>query len=126
MNTLAQLLGSAGRTEVLRTLIHLAEPTGIRQVARIAGVHPHTAELVLGDLVQEGLATRRKSGRNVAFTLVRHHPGIVVLESAFKAADDAMAGTNSVKLSERAARILPFIRESTRMINRAREQRHVA
>ena len=111
---------------MLRTLICLAEPVGIRQAARIAGVHPHTAELVLDELVREGLVTRRGKGQRIAFDLDRERPEIVVLAAVFKAADEALARVNSVKLSGRAVRVLPFIRESSRLIARAREQRHVA
>lgn len=111
---------------MLRTLVYMHEPVGLRQVARIAGVHPHTAELVLADLVQEGMATRCRTASRSLFALVRGRDDVAVLEAVFKAADEMAAKLRSKRLSVRAVGILPFIQDATRLIRKAKESRHVA
>ena len=124
MKTLGKLLGSAGRTEVLRALICQPGPVGLRPLARIAGVHPHSAELALAALVREGLVLRKRSGNRPVYEADRRHPDIAVLGAVFEAAAVALVRRRRPSLQERARAILPFIREAERMLARARRRGH--
>ena len=126
MKTLGMLLASAGRTEVLRALMCQPDSVGLRQVARIAGVHPHTAELTLAALVREDLVNRRQTSAHPLYALNRDHPEVEVLEEVFQASARAFIAARSRLLDERAKSLLPFIRRATQILSRARETRHVA
>jgi DNA-binding transcriptional regulator YhcF (GntR family) len=107
-------------------LHHQPEAVGIRQLARIAGIHVRSAELAVHDLVSEGLVTRRRRGNRVFCAIQRNHPDAVVLSAVFEAAARASIGANRQSLNRRAKRILPFIRQANRMIHRAKGSRHDA
>ena len=126
MKTLGMLLNSAGKTEILRALMYQPGPVGLRQVARIASVHPHSAELALAALTRDGLVKRRNVRNGALFELERSHEAINVLESVFTAAAKGFAQARSRTLNDRSKSILPFIKQACRMIRRARESRHVA
>ena len=126
MKSLGILLGSAGRTEILRTLMCQPGSVGLRQVARLAGVHPHSAELALAGLVREGLVRRRRTSSRALYGLNRSHADIAVLDAVFLAAARAVTCERNRSLGKRARSILPFIRQATRMLTHARENRHVA
>ncbi len=126
MKSLGMLLNSAGKTEILRALVYQPGPVGLRQVARIAGVHPHSAERALASLIREGLVKRRTVGNGVRYNLERGHEAAQVLESVFTVAVNGFTQVRCRTLSERSKSILPFIAQARRMITRARESRHVA
>ena len=126
MKTLGILLGSAGRTEILRALLWQPGSVGLRQVARLAGVHPHSAEVALAGLVRERLVRRRRASSRTRYELNRTHADVTVLEATFLAAARAVISARSRSLDERARSILPFIRQATQMLTHARETRHVA
>lgn len=126
MKTLGALLVSAGRTEILRALVCQSDPVGLRQVARIAGVHPRSAELALAGLLRENLVISRPVASRAQYELNRSHEDAAVLEAVFLAAAREITIVRSRSLKERARRILPFIREARRMIDHARGSRHVA
>jgi hypothetical protein len=126
MKTLGRLLGSAARTDILRTLVCQPGAVGLRQVARIAEVHPHSAELALAGLVREGLVRRRRINSRAVYEVNRSHADVAVLEAVFLAVARAVSSLRSRSLDERSKSILPFIRQATRMLAHARETKHVA
>ena len=126
MKTLGMLLNSAGKTEILRALVYQPGPVGLRQVARIAGVHPHSAELALAALSRDGLAKRSKARNRALFELERNHEAAGVLEAVFSASANGFTQARSRTLNDRAKSLFPFIRQACKMITRARESRHVA
>lgn len=126
MTNLGTLLSSATRTEILRALMYQPAPAGLRPLARIAGVLPHSAELALGALVKETLVKRTVYAVGPRYTLNRAHPDAELLEAVFTAAARAVTASRCRMLGQRAACILPFIREASSMLTRARETRHVA
>lgn len=126
MKTLGMLLGSASQTEILRSLAFQPGSVGLRQVARIAGIHPHSAELALAALGQQGLVRRKRSSTRPLYSLDRSHVDFAVLEAVFAASARAFIQARSRTLNQRARSILPFVNEASRMIHRARKTRHVA
>lgn len=120
------MLNSAGRTEILRALVYQPKPVGLRQVARIAAVHPHTAELCLATLIDEGLVKCMRHTGRPSFELIRTHEDAPILVAVFTAAATGFIKTRSRTLDGRARSLLPFIKQASRMISRARESRHVA
>ncbi len=126
MKTLGSLLGSAGRSEILRTLLYQPGAVGLREAARIAGVHPHTAELALAALVREGLVRRNKTAARTLYEFNAGHPAQPVLAGVFAAAAQGFIKAHSPLLNERARSLLPFIRQATRMVAQARGSRRVA
>lgn len=126
MKALGDFLGSSAKTEILRALHCQPDAVGLRQLARIAGVRVRSAELALHNLVSEGLVTRRRAANHVFYAMDRHHPGAVVLGAAFDAAALAAIRVSSRSLDVKAKRILPFVRQALRMLNRARESRYEA
>jgi hypothetical protein len=125
MKTLGNLLGSAGRTEVLRVLNYQPGLVGLRQVARRAGVHARSAELALDALVGETLVNCKRTATRALYEMNRDHPDARVLEALFEAAARAAIGQRSSSLHARARGILPFIAEATRMLANAKGSRHV-
>lgn len=126
MKTLGRLLNSAGKTEILRALVYQPGPVGLRQVARIAGVHPHSAELALAALTRDGLVKRRNGRNRALFELERSHDEASVLETVFTAAANGFTKARSRTLNDRAKSLFPFINQACAMIIRARKSRHVA
>jgi len=125
MRTLGKLLGSAARTELLRVLAYQAGPVGLRPLARLAGIHPHSTELALRALVGEGLVLRRQSSTRPLYEWNPDHPDAPVLESVFKAAEQAYVRQRGSALREWAQAILPLIQEASQMLTHARRRRHV-
>jgi DNA-binding transcriptional ArsR family regulator len=125
MRTLGELLGSAARTELLRVLAYQPGPVGLRPAARLAGIHPRSAELALRALVDEGMVLRRQAGRRPVYEWNPDHPDSPVLRSVFDAAAQARILQRAGTLRERARSILPFIEEASRMLTYARRDRHV-
>ena len=126
MKTLGMLLNSAGKTEILRALLYQPGSVGLRQVARIASVHPHSAELALAALTRDGLVKRKNVRNGARFELEWSHESALVLEAVFTAAAKGFTQARSRTLNDRSKSILPFIKEAGKMIARARENRHVA
>ncbi|MEI6788488.1 MAG: helix-turn-helix domain-containing protein [bacterium] len=126
MKTLGELLNSEGKTEILRVLVHQPGPVGLRQAARLAGIHPHSAEVALSALVRTGLVKHRRSPHRARYELVRNHEDAAVLEAVFLAATNGFIAAQRRTLDERARQLLPFIKEATTLIARARESHHVA
>jgi len=126
MKRLGDLLSSAARTELLRVLVCQPGAVGLRPAARLAGIHPHSAELALAGLIGDKLVKRRTGSAGPAYELNRRHADLPVLEAVFAAAAQAGIAARRPSLQLRARRILPFIRQATRMLAHARETRHVA
>ncbi len=101
-------------------------PVGLREVSRMAGVHPHSAELALAALIRKGLVKRKKRASRALYVMDRSHEDVVVLESVFTAATQGFIRVRSRLFNERARVILPFIGQASRMLVNARETRHVA
>jgi len=125
MKTLGKLLGSAARTEVLRVLTCQPGSVGLRHVARIARIHPRSAELALKTLVSEKLVRCKRTATRTLYEMNRGHPDMPILEAVFEAAARAAISKRSSVLQERARAILPFVEEASRMLGRARRHRHV-
>lgn len=124
MKTLGTLLASPARTEILRALVCQPDMVGLRQVARIAGVHPHSAELALAGMVKEDLVRRTRTPTRALYKLNRNHADVPVLEAVFLAAARAVTIERSRTLAERSMSILPFIGQANRMIANARRSRN--
>ena len=124
MRTIGKLLSSAAQTEIMRALLLNPRALGLRQAARIAGVHPHSAELALAALSRNGLVNRRRMSNRVLYEVQRTHPDVVVLDAVFEAAAHAFIRTRAPALNARARSLLPFFREVSRMIQQARGVRH--
>jgi predicted ArsR family transcriptional regulator len=124
MRTLGTLLNSAAKTEVLRALACQPGEVRLRQLSRIAGVHPHSAELALAALIRDGLVMRRLTSSSTLYKLIRDHEDAAVLDAVFAAAANGFIKARSRSLNERARSLLPFFRQATRMLDLARESRH--
>lgn len=126
MKTLGRLLCSEGKTEILRVLVYQPGPVGLRQAARLAGIHPHSAEVALSALVRKGLVKHGRSPHRARYELVRTHEDAAVLEAVFLAATSGFIAAQRRTLDARARQILPFIKQAVKMIDRARKSHHVA
>jgi len=94
-------------------------------LARLAGVHPHSAELALAALLREGLVQRVGSGARPTYAMDRSHPDAAFLQTVLDAASLALVRRRRALLQRRARPILPFIREAESMLNHARGDRDV-
>lgn len=112
--------------DTLRVLNHQHAPVGLRQLARLADIHPHSAECMLKDLVHEGLVIRRNTHGRSLYSAAFDHPEWEVLRAVFDASDRAMRSLRARDLNERAQSILPFIEEARGMLARARGEIHVS
>jgi len=103
---------------------HQHEAVSLRQLSRIANVHPHSAELALAYLAKNDLVLRRRESNRILFTLNRTHPHLPQLSAIFNAATLANITEQSQHLSERASNILPFTQRAKQMIRHARGENH--
>lgn len=124
MITLGKLLGSAARTEVLQVLFNQPGALGLRQTARIAAIHPRSAELALRELATEGLVKTTPSRPGPLYEINRTHPHAPLLAATFAAATQALIRLRSESLSARGRTLLPFLAEASRMLATAKRSRH--
>lgn len=126
MKSLGHILGGSARFELLRALYYQHDAVGLRQLARLAGVHPHSAERMLKDLVKEGVVVRNQSHNRTLFRRNRDHADWLILSSVFDAADRAGRRLRSVERNDRAQAVLQFIEEAGAMLKKARRRIHAA
>ena len=126
MKSLGHILGGSARFDLLRALYYQHDAVGLRQLARLAGVHPHSAERMLKDLIKEAVVLRNQSHNRTLFQRNRDHADWCILSSVFDAADRASRELHAADLSERAQRILPFVEEAGDMLKKARRRIRVA
>jgi hypothetical protein len=119
MKTLGGIFSSAAKTDILYALYRQPEGVGLRQLARISGVRPHSAELALRALILDNLANRLKKGNRVFYELHRYDPRATIVSKAFDAAASATIREESLVLADKAKSILPFIMQAKRMLGNA-------
>jgi hypothetical protein len=119
------MLGPPGRIEILRALYYQPDAASLRQLARLADVHPHTAELVLRGLVSERLVVRRTSASRVFYTKDTRHSHWLVIGRVCDGADSALRQLKRPLHDRQARTLLPFIEQTTTMLAKARGSRRV-
>lgn len=107
-------------------LTHHPHPVGLRYVARLANIHPHSAELALAGLVRDNLVTRSCPASRPQYALNREHAAFPLLKAVFRSAAEVTIGERGQTLADRAKTILPFIEKSRRMFARAKGAGSVA
>lgn len=105
--------------EILRALHYQSGSVGLRQLARMADVHPHSAERFLNDLVAEGLVLRRKLKSRTWFKKNEPSSDWQLIDAVFNAADHVTADMHSRMINQRARIILPFIEEAVDLVRRS-------
>jgi len=126
MKSLSHILGTSARFDLLRALYYQHNAVGLRQMARLAGVHPHSAERMLKDLVEEHVVVKKRTRSRNMFSKNVDHPDWLMLRAVIDAADNAERLTRRTELDKRARSILPFIEEAGSMLRRARRSIRVA
>ena len=126
MKSLGHILGGSARFDLLHALYYQHDAVGLRQLARLAGVHPHSAERMLKELVKEAVVLRNQSHNRTLFRRNRDHADWLILSSVFDAADRAERRLRSVERNDRAQAVLSFIEEAGAMLKKARRRIHVA
>lgn len=126
MKRISHILGASARYDLLRALYRQAKPVGLRQLARLADVHPHSAERMLKSLVEEGVVLRERMGARILFRKQASHPDWSTLAAVFDAAERSQREYYAGRLNARAQTILPFIEEAGAMLKRARSSAGVA
>jgi len=125
MRSMGTILRSRARTDLLQALHAQPAASGVRYLARIAGIHPHSAELALNALVDEALVKKKSAGARPLYALNWHHPETCLLDAIFNAATTTATRVRNKRLAGRARTILPFIDEARRMVNHAKGTHHV-
>ena len=120
VKSIRQMIGASARFDLLWALHYQHRPVGLRELARLAGVHPHSAERMLKELTEEGVVNRKKQGARVLHIRNAEHPDWFALEPVFSASEKAMCVMRRNRLNDRARTILPFIDEASRMLKCAR------
>lgn len=126
MNAIGDMLGASARYDVLRALFYQHRPVGLRELARLAGVHPHSAERMLKELVKEGVVRQVKRSGHAQFHRNPTHPDWPILGAVFEAAERAVLESKRLALDQRAKALLPFMVEANAMLKRARRTIGVA
>jgi hypothetical protein len=126
MTSPGNILGGSARFEILRALHYQHDAVGLRHVARLAGVHPHSAERMLKALVDEGVVVRSRTRTRTWFQPNHDHADWRILSPVFEAADRATRELQAESLTGRAKTILPFVEEAGAMLKKARKRTHVA
>lgn len=121
MTELSQLFSSPARIDVLETLFHQPGEVGLRQIARISGLHLRSVQLALKSLQADHLIRRRKSGARVFFKLNREHPTQELLTTIFRAAESHRIKARAETLQSRGKEVMAFVTASLRVMNRARK-----
>lgn len=111
---------------MLRVLVCQHEMIGLRYAARLAGVHPHSAELVLAKMVEEKLVKCRRSSSSKMYELNRAHDAVPILDAVFSAASLVAIKEKSKSLQGRGRSLLPFINEAGQMLACSRKDPNVA
>lgn len=126
MSNIGHLFSSAARTEILRVLSEMKEGAGVREIARLAGVYPRSAQLTLAGLVDEKLVKRRTARKRTLYLLNPEHNNTALLEKIFREVSDDSIRARSRTLQERGRSILPFIDDAISMLRHAKKGRHDA
>jgi DNA-binding transcriptional ArsR family regulator len=121
---LAALFAYPARTGILEALHRHPRELGLRQVGRIAGVQPRSAQLALRDLEQARWVRRRQDGREVRFSLNRAHPSFGLLAAVLDAAEAWKIGSSSEARRQAGRAVVSFVVTAGRMLNRARRSRN--
>lgn len=124
MQALGKLFGSGARTALLQVLFAQPGALGLRQAARLAGVHPHSAELALRDLMAEGVVRTVRAGATPLYEANTSCPQAAILQAVFEAAAQTVIRQRSPGLSARARTLLPLFTEASRMLAKARQAAH--
>lgn len=120
------LFSTVSQAEILRALSHHADPIGLRQAARLADVHPHSAELALSSLVEAGMVKRKRRGSRALYHLNRNHPHAEVLMPVFEASERGFIKMRSRSLNRTARRILPLLNRANKIRAHARRSKDEA
>ncbi|HMP73597.1 MAG TPA: hypothetical protein PKE55_10080 [Kiritimatiellia bacterium] len=120
------MFSSPARTEVLRALHYQNRPVGLRMLAWVAGIHPHSAERVVEALEEEGLVVCGRSGYRMRIAKCADHPAWVAMSEMFEAADRSWCGAGLEARNERAKQVLRFLEEGMELTGRARRAGGVA
>ncbi len=98
MKSLGNIFGTVARTDILRALYYQPEPVGLRYLARIADIHPHSAELALAALAHEQLVIYGKVGRRKLYELNMRHEDYISLVTSLKLSVPPWANNLTVSL----------------------------
>ena len=120
------MLGATARFDLLNALYYQPMPVGLRRLARLADVHPHSAERMLKELVNEKVVRRRKMGNRTMYRKNLNHQDWLVLAAVFDAADRSVRVERADALNDRAKALLPFIEEATAMLKSAGKGQRVS
>lgn len=126
MKTLSHILGASARFDLLRALYYQHGTVGLRQLARLSGVHPHSAERMLKDLVSEKVVIRKEGTARTSYSKNTAHTDWHVLKAVFDAAERTHLESRRSELDQRARAILSFIEEAGGMLKKARRSIRVA
>ena len=116
MKMIGDIFSSKARTEVLRVLSEVSEGVGIRAIARLGDVHPHSVELILKKLVAEKLVIKKRFGSRIAYSLNRRHEDAIAVVAVFEAYKRALIAEKAASLRKRSQDILPFIEDASNML----------
>lgn len=81
---LTNVLGSAGNVRVLRALVTDRSPQSAPHLARLAGLSPQGARLVLDTLAQQQLVKVHGTGRAQLYALDESHPFASAIAALFQ------------------------------------------
>jgi hypothetical protein len=126
MKSLGSILKSGARADILRVLFYAHHAVSLRQLARLAEVHPHSAEIVMNDLLREKLVRRRKTSARCFYWKDPGNPDWLVIDGICRGAEQARLAAKRPDLNKRAQFILPFIEEAGAMLFKARRSRRVS
>lgn len=123
MSTLGRLLGSSARTETLRVLRFHPEAIGVRELSRLAGIYPRSAELALVSLVKDGLVARKRKGRRDLYCLNYDHADCPVVLAVVDAGTQAATKSRCAKLQSRGRMLLRSVEQAASLISHGRNHR---
>ena len=124
MYTLGDLLKNKTRTEVLRRLVTIGFPLGIRSLAVFAGAHPYATSKVLGELLVEGLVEKGGTKSRPTYCICEVHPEAKRLRLIFEADRDERIRRDREALSCRAQALWMFNRHAQYALRQAKGSLH--
>jgi len=125
MKSIGSILKSGARADILHVLFYAHTAVSLRQLARLADVHPHSAEMVMDDLLKDHLVKRRKTSARCFFWKDSDNPDWLIIGGVCRGAEQAHQLSKQPALNKRALLILPFIEEAGSMLFKARKNRRV-
>ena len=127
MSSLGHVFSSQTRTEVLRALVWLRKPQGIRHLARLTRRGPRSVERALAALIDEERILRRETPQgHPGYLLDPLHPDYQRIIALFNTDRRMELRSRTTTLTQKASSVCDFMDEGLRLVAAGRKSLHAS